>query len=1018
MRPPVPPRSLAVACVALMTLLPAAHSLALNETPSSNYAVILQPFKFQSGFYDDAAHADSALVHQGYSVERLFDTSLDAYATSRLSDFLQTLASGPGVVAFSTHGNSGGIVVETYGINYTSQMIAAYNAYIQSGLTPAEIEYAIDSEDGYCGIFLTALGIQNHFVGAQSIIYGASCVSMGLATMWTGARCVVGYPNTCSWLQTESDFARFWSRLDGAEGKAKRAAGGALASTSLAMAGNGATVLAPVVLAVSPAPQATVACGDTGYVVFDTRMDTSADPDLAVYGVRHLRLDETTWIGGDMLRFILRPFERDTVIARANAPGLRSGACSAIHLDGNQTPSGSDGQGPAGDSFEWSALSTCDGPYPVAWIDGVAWRNGAARWEAVSEEGSEAYRLAGAAGLTSDEWAPASEEIPAAGSGSVYTLRPTRAFPVYRIEEREARGAERRWLAYPPFAAREAPSREPAPRPARGARPVRIIVPPRLADAAEAHRAARERLGLSTTVEVTEESPHAALARVEEGEAGGARGDDGAALRVWGASISPGPSTNVAPAANDLAILYPAGLNATGAVSAYAADKAALGWDVGTVSWPGTPALAAVVAAIDSLEAAGADAILILGMVRDGNGPGTTMPATMEPDSFTTFRDFSPRSETILTLWDYEKDATDPSRVGPWVGYVPLESTSDAWSFADKMADYEWNGPLRSNWDNYAAWGWDIQNGWNPPQQVVAHIDSASALVPAGWEKSFLWGSETQGEWTIAATASLNAGQGVVLALSTASAADNPAHWLNGGSGLFDPWTDLTANFKYPLFLALSCLAGQIDAVDPEDLPVVARDLIAVPDRGIIALIGPTRGFYEDYYARYARRFWEVYATGRHFFLGDIHREVRNSLIAESPTDPMTALFCRLTILVGDPTTTLPGVYMAGITSVDESVAGESALSGVWLTDPSPNPFNPRVEIRFGLPARMAAGLRVIDVSGRTVATLVSGELPAGEHRATWHGRDRDGRPVGSGVYLFELRAGGRRLVRRGALVR
>jgi len=72
-----------------------------------------------------------------------------------------------------------------------------------------------------------------------------------------------------------------------------------------------------------------------------------------------------------------------------------------------------------------------------------------------------------------------------------------------------------------------------------------------------------------------------------------------------------------------------------------------------------------------------------------------------------------------------------------------------------------------------------------------------------------------------------------------------------------------------------------------------------------------------------------------------------------------------------------------------------------------PNPFNPSTEIKFALESAGRVDLKVFEVGGRLVKTLVAGDLSAGEHRVLWDGRDQGGRLVGSGVYLYRLSAGG-----------
>ncbi len=69
-----------------------------------------------------------------------------------------------------------------------------------------------------------------------------------------------------------------------------------------------------------------------------------------------------------------------------------------------------------------------------------------------------------------------------------------------------------------------------------------------------------------------------------------------------------------------------------------------------------------------------------------------------------------------------------------------------------------------------------------------------------------------------------------------------------------------------------------------------------------------------------------------------------------------------------------------------------------------PNPFNPRVTIAFHLAAPAAGEIALYDLAGRRLATLARGDLPAGEQRRTWDGRDERGRLLPSGVYLCRLR--------------
>lgn len=79
-----------------------------------------------------------------------------------------------------------------------------------------------------------------------------------------------------------------------------------------------------------------------------------------------------------------------------------------------------------------------------------------------------------------------------------------------------------------------------------------------------------------------------------------------------------------------------------------------------------------------------------------------------------------------------------------------------------------------------------------------------------------------------------------------------------------------------------------------------------------------------------------------------------------------------------------------------------------------PNPFNPATRIRFELDRPAVVDLRVYDVAGRPVKTLVAHRrLEATAHTLEWDGTDDAGATVTSGVYFCRLVADGRVLARR-----
>lgn len=71
-----------------------------------------------------------------------------------------------------------------------------------------------------------------------------------------------------------------------------------------------------------------------------------------------------------------------------------------------------------------------------------------------------------------------------------------------------------------------------------------------------------------------------------------------------------------------------------------------------------------------------------------------------------------------------------------------------------------------------------------------------------------------------------------------------------------------------------------------------------------------------------------------------------------------------------------------------------------------PNPALGPTTLSFALPASERVEANVYDVTGRLVRTLHAGRLGAGDYRLVWDGREREGRPVGAGVYFYRLRVG------------
>jgi hypothetical protein len=83
-----------------------------------------------------------------------------------------------------------------------------------------------------------------------------------------------------------------------------------------------------------------------------------------------------------------------------------------------------------------------------------------------------------------------------------------------------------------------------------------------------------------------------------------------------------------------------------------------------------------------------------------------------------------------------------------------------------------------------------------------------------------------------------------------------------------------------------------------------------------------------------------------------------------------------------------------------------------------PNPFNPTTNIRFDMPEAGIVSLKIYDVLGREMITLMHDEMPAGQHAYSWNGKDMYGRMAATGIYFYRLKTTGYTKTRKMLLVK
>ena len=116
-----------------------------------------------------------------------------------------------------------------------------------------------------------------------------------------------------------------------------------------------------------------------------------------------------------------------------------------------------------------------------------------------------------------------------------------------------------------------------------------------------------------------------------------------------------------------------------------------------------------------------------------------------------------------------------------------------------------------------------------------------------------------------------------------------------------------------------------------------------------------------------------------------------------------------LNVLSTDPNNTVKSVRLQGrstlITGVHEPLSALLPAS-YTLHQNFPNPFNPATVIRYDLPEASEVVLKIYDVMGREVRTLINARQSVGFKSIVWDGMNEHGQRVSSGVYVYKLLAG------------
>ena len=103
-----------------------------------------------------------------------------------------------------------------------------------------------------------------------------------------------------------------------------------------------------------------------------------------------------------------------------------------------------------------------------------------------------------------------------------------------------------------------------------------------------------------------------------------------------------------------------------------------------------------------------------------------------------------------------------------------------------------------------------------------------------------------------------------------------------------------------------------------------------------------------------------------------------------------------------------------------EVIAGQSAEIPAQynISQNFPNPFNPTTSIVYQIPERSHVTIKIYNTVGQEVKVLVDEHKPAGFYTVGWNGLSHDGSKVGSGIYVYQIRAGDYAQTKKMAILR
>jgi len=139
----------------------------------------------------------------------------------------------------------------------------------------------------------------------------------------------------------------------------------------------------------------------------------------------------------------------------------------------------------------------------------------------------------------------------------------------------------------------------------------------------------------------------------------------------------------------------------------------------------------------------------------------------------------------------------------------------------------------------------------------------------------------------------------------------------------------------------------------------------------------------------------------------------------------LTYVWSVTSVQEGDSSTIYTGTCSYGVVKYKGEVVGvadsapDLSLTGqVTLFQNYPNPLSQQTTIDYQIPSSGHVTLKIYNISGKLIKTLINKEQDAGYHKVRWDTKDELGQNVASGVYFYQLKLNGFKEIKKMALIR